>query len=61
MLEYREFTCCEAKIEENGKAGSRQESNPGHLACVASPLLLRIVRAGGCLGVVASKRLNCLY
>ena len=30
----------EAKIEESKKAGSRQESNPGHLAYVASALPL---------------------
>ena len=28
------------KIEESEKAGSCQELNPGHLACVASALLL---------------------
>ena len=27
------FRCYEAKIEESEKAGSRRESNPGHLAC----------------------------
>ena len=27
----REFRCYEVKIEESEKAGSRQESNPGHL------------------------------
>ena len=26
-----EFRCYEAKIEESEKAGSRRESNPGHL------------------------------
>ena len=35
MLEINEFRCYEAKIEESEKkvkkAGSRQESNPGHL------------------------------
>ena len=30
----------EVKIEESEKAGSRQESNPGHLACAASALPL---------------------
>ena len=30
-LEINEFRCYEAKIEESEKAGSRQESNPGHL------------------------------
>ena len=30
----------EAKIEESEKAGSRRESNPGHLACAASALPL---------------------
>ena len=30
----------EAKIEESEKAGSRRESNPGHLACAASALSL---------------------
>ena len=30
----------EAKIEESEKAGSRRESHPGHLACVASALPL---------------------
>ena len=29
--ETNEFTCYEAKIEESEKAGSCQESNPGHL------------------------------
>ena len=29
-LEINEFKCYEAKIEESEKAGSRQESNPGH-------------------------------
>ena len=29
-----------AKIEESENAGSRQESNPGHLTCVASALPL---------------------
>ena len=28
----KEFRCYEGKIEESEKAGSRQESNPGHLA-----------------------------
>ena len=32
------FRCYEAKIEESEKAGSCQESNPGHLACAASAL-----------------------
>ena len=27
------FRCYEEKIEESEKAGSRQDSNPGHLAC----------------------------
>ena len=31
MLEINEFRCYEVKIEESEKAGSRQESNPGHL------------------------------
>ena len=31
MLRITKFTCYEAKIEESEKAGSRQESNPGHL------------------------------
>ena len=35
-----EFRCYEAKIGESKKAGSRQESNPGHLACAASGLPL---------------------
>ena len=30
----------EAKIEENEKAGSHRESNPGHLACAASTVPL---------------------
>ena len=30
-LEINEFRCYEAKIEESEKAGSRRESNPGHL------------------------------
>ena len=30
-LEINEFRCYEAKIEESEKAGSHQESNPGHL------------------------------
>ena len=30
----------EVKIEESEKAGSHQESNPGHLACAASILPL---------------------
>ena len=30
----------EVKIEESEKAGSHQESNPGHLACAASTLPL---------------------
>ena len=29
----QKFRCYEAKIEESEKAGSRRESNPGHLAC----------------------------
>ena len=29
-----------AKIEESEKEGSRRESNPGHLACVARALPL---------------------
>ena len=36
----QKFRCYEAKIEESEKAGSRQESNPGHLACAASALPL---------------------
>ena len=36
----RIFRCYEAKIEESEKAGSRRESNPGHLACAASALPL---------------------
>ena len=28
----KEFRCYEGKIEKSEKAGSRQESNPGHLA-----------------------------
>ena len=71
------FRCYEAKIEESEKAGSRRESNPGHLACSqcsatelrqpdnppASTILYmyctggtempQIVRASGCLVVVA--------
>ena len=35
-----EFRFYEAKIEESEKAGSQWESNPGHLACVASALPL---------------------
>ena len=31
-LEINEFRCYEAKIEESEKAGSRWESNPGHLS-----------------------------
>ena len=34
------FRCYEAQIEESEKAGSRRESNPGHLACAASTLPL---------------------
>ena len=30
-LKINDFRCYEAKIEESEKAGSRQESNPGHL------------------------------
>ena len=30
-LEINEFRCYEVKIEESEKAGSRRESNPGHL------------------------------
>ena len=37
----QKFRCYEAKIEESEKAGSRRESNPGHLACAASALPLR--------------------
>ena len=44
-LEINEFRCYEVKIEESEKAGSRRESNPGHL--------WRIVRAGGCPAVAA--------
>ena len=29
--DLNEFRCYEAKIEESEKAGSRRESNPGHL------------------------------
>ena len=36
----QKFRCYEAKIEESEKAGSRRESNPGHLACAASALPL---------------------
>ena len=36
----REFRCYEAKIEESEKAGSRRESNPGHLPRAASALPL---------------------
>ena len=36
----QKFRCYEAKIEESEKAGSRWESNPGHLACAASALPL---------------------
>ena len=36
----QKFRCYEAKIEESEKAGSRWESNPGHLACAASTLPL---------------------
>ena len=31
IMLINEFRCYEAKIEEGEKAGSRQESNPGHL------------------------------
>ena len=34
------FRWYEVKIEESEKAGSRQESNPGCLACAASALSL---------------------
>ena len=37
-LDIKEFKCNEAKIEEGEKAGSRQESNPGHL-WLESPVL----------------------
>ena len=47
------FRCYEAQIEESEKAGSRRESNPGHLACAASALPLRSVGTGGCPVVVA--------
>ena len=30
-LAIKNFRCYEAKIEESEKAGSRRESNPGHL------------------------------
>ena len=41
MIMFKEkFRCYEAKIEESDKAGSCQESNPGHLACAASALPL---------------------
>ena len=43
------FRCYEAQIEESEKAGSRRESNPGHLACAASALpgVLGLI-PGGC-------------
>ena len=40
----QKFRCYEAKIEESEKAGSRRESNPGHLACAASALPLHELR-----------------
>ena len=39
-----EFRCFVAKIEESEKADSCQGLNPGHLACVASALLLHELR-----------------
>ena len=40
QTEQREVICFEVKIEESKKAGSRLESNPGHLACGTSALPL---------------------
>ena len=40
LLAKQKFRCYEAIIEESEKAGSRWESNPGHLACAASALPL---------------------
>ena len=40
LVSKEKFRCYEAKIEEREKAGSHRESNPGHLACAASALVL---------------------
>ena len=39
-MNKEKFRCFEAIIEESEKADSRQESNPGHMACAASALPL---------------------
>ena len=60
------FRCYEAQIEESEKAGSRRESNPGHLACAASALPLSYDNGcggwwlSGCRSSVASKFLFIL-
>ena len=45
MLEIKEFRCYETKIEGSEKAGSHQESNPGH------PPTFTILYMYNCLGM----------
>ena len=47
VLEIERFGCYKARIEESKKAGSHWGSNLGHKR------ILEVVRAGGCLVVIA--------
>lgn len=47
-LEVERFGCYKTRIEESKNAGSHWESNLGHRR------ILEVVRAGGCLVVIAA-------